>query len=103
MEVLFSKKIICKNCGRKFKGKKERKKRVYICSGYDNYGACTRIPIKEELLVELLKRRYSEQFNTSKENIQNVVKSIEVRGSMLFTINLVNDIPIIFGDNYIQY
>lgn len=35
---LFSGLIKCGRCGKNYKGKKYRKNKVYICSGYSNYG-----------------------------------------------------------------
>lgn len=103
MSVLFSRKIKCNHCGKNYKGKKERKRRVYICSSYDNFGKCKREVLTEEFLVDLLIRRYGEDFEMSKENIQNTVESICVEDKLTFTINLKNDKPIIFGDNFIHY
>ena len=103
-EVLFSRKIKCKHCGKNYKGKKERGRRIYICSSYDNgTGNCKREVLSEEDLVELLLRRYGKEFEITKENIQNTVENIIVEDKWTFTINLKNDKPIIFGDNFIQY
>lgn len=101
--VLFSRKIKCKHCGKNFKGKKERKRRVYICSSYDNTGNCKREVLSEEFLIDLLIRRYGKDFEVSKENIQSIVESIIVEDKLTFTISLKNDAPIIFGENFIQY
>lgn len=103
MSVLFSKLIKCANCGKNYKGKLERGKRVYVCSNYDNYGRCKREVLHEEELTELLKRRYGEDFETTKENIQRVVEYIEVKNKNVFTIHLKDDEPIILSENLIQF
>ena len=102
-EVLFSGKIKCKHCGKNFKGKKERTRRVYVCSTYDNYGKCKREVVHQSDLIELLLRRYGDDFELTKSNIQNTVEEIVVEDSWTFKINLKNDKPIIFGDNFIQF
>lgn len=103
MTVLFSRKIKCAHCGKNFKGKLQRKKRVYVCSQYDNFGKCRREVLSENILVELLIRRYGDNFEITKSNIQNIVEEIIVEDKLTFTIKLKNDKPIIFGNNFIQY
>lgn len=103
IDVLFSRKIKCSYCGKNYKSKKERNKRVYVCSSYDNYGKCKREVLHEDFLVELLVRRYGEEFKTTKENVQKTVEKIEVVDKWTFTIYLNNDKPIIFGDNFVQF
>lgn len=100
--VLFSKKIKCLNCGKNFKSKLERnKKRVYVCSNYDNYGKCKREIIHQDFILELLDKRFEKRL--SNEEIKEVVKSIEVKNKNEFVIHLENEEPIIFSSNYIQY
>lgn len=101
--TLFSKKIKCLHCGKNFKAKKEREKYKYLCSTYDNKGACKREVLHEEFLVDLLIRRYGENFEVSKQNIQNTVEKIEVEDKWTFTIYLKNDRPIIYGDDFVQF
>lgn len=101
--VLFSRKIKCLHCGKNFKGKLQRGKRVYLCSTYDNYGTCKRMVLKEDFLVELLQRRFGDDYDISKENIQESVEKIEVKENYLFTIHLKEGIPIEFEENYIQF
>lgn len=78
MAYLFSGLIVCKKCGKKFRGKKERGKRVYICSGYSNYGSefCKRNQINEEDLLYMLKMHFD---NTEVEP-KKYVKRVEVDG-----------------------
>lgn len=101
--ALFSRKIICLNCDGRFKGKLERGNRVYLCSNYDNYGNCKREVLHESLLIELLVRRYGKNFEVAKDNIQNTVIDIEVEHKWKFKINLKNDKPIIFDDDFVQF
>lgn len=103
MSILFSRKIKCLNCGKNYKAKRERQKISYVCGNYDNYGKCKREVIKQQFLIDLLQRRYGKDFEISKDNIQEIVESVEIKNKETFTINLQNDIPIIFGDNFIQY
>lgn len=107
---LFSRKIKCAHCGSNFKSKKERKRRVYICSKYDNYGKeyCQRNVIDENLIVELLEKRYDEIENEEYVNLTleekvDKVEEIYVKGKMEFKIYLKDGIPIEFSDNFIQY
>jgi hypothetical protein len=49
--------IKCMHCGKNYRGKKERGKQVYICSGYHNYGAthCPRNILREDYLIDLVR------------------------------------------------
>ena len=99
---LFYKKIVCIHCGGHFKSKKERGVRKYICSNYDNYGKCVRIPIKEESLLNVLKNRYENESDT--KQLISIVEKIIVEDETLYEIHFNNsDVPIIFSRNFIQY
>lgn len=98
---LFSKKIKCIHCGGNFKAKTERGKRKYICSTYDNYGKCKRIPIEEDFLKQVIKKRFGE--NITDEEIKNKVERIEVEDKLLFKIYLKDDQPIIYGRKHIIF
>lgn len=101
--ALFSKLIICGKCGKKHKFKKIRSKQnVYIDSTYDNKGKnyCERQLIHESLLIELLQMRFKKE-EIGQELISEKVDYIEVNGNNL-TINIKNEEPIIFSENYIQ-
>lgn len=78
MAYLFSGLIVCKKCGKKFRGKKERGKSVYVCSGYSNYGSdfCERNQINEDDLLYILERHFD---NTEIEP-KKCVKRVEVNG-----------------------
>lgn len=78
----FSGLIICLECGKRFRGKLERSKRIYICSGYSNYGKdfCERNQIEEADLIYLVEKHL---FITKKEvgegkTLRDYVKSIEL-------------------------
>lgn len=101
--ILFSRKIKCAHCNRNFKAKKERGNRVYVCSTYDNYGKCRREVMHQDELIYLLRKRYGEDFEITKENVQNTVEKIEVEDKWTFTIYLKNDRPIIYGDDFVQF
>lgn len=98
---LFSKKIKCLHCGGNFKARKDRNRRVYVCSRYDNYGECKRIPIEEDFLKNTINKRYD--FQLTDDEIKNKVERIEVEDKLLFTIYLKDDDPIVFGKNFIRY
>lgn len=101
--ALFSKKIKCVHCGGNFKSKMQRGKRIYICSRYDNHNDCTRVVIDEGFLIELLDKRFGNDL-TVEEKVHKV-GYVEVEEKYKFAINFkdVGEIPIIFGDNMIQY
>lgn len=105
--VLFSKKIQCTKCGKKFKSKKERNVRKYVCSTYDNYKKCERSIIKEDFILELLERRFGK---LSHEELSEKVikvkvhdkKKIENEDAFHLEIELKNDDPIILNYTYLQ-
>jgi len=101
--ALFSRKIECLNCGKNFKAKRESKRVVYCCSTYDNLGRehCERNAISEEDIVELVNKRFDRELSI--EEIEEVVEHIEIQNRWQFKIRIKNDIPIIFGDNFIQF
>lgn len=101
--ILFSRKIKCAHCNKNFKAKKERGNRVYVCSTYDNYGKCRREVMHQDELIYLLRKRYGEDFEITKENVQKTVEKIEVEDKWTFTIYLKNDRPIIYGDDFVQF
>jgi len=62
MGYLFSGKIKCLNCLQNYRGKMQRGKPVYICSGYHNKKSnCKRFLIREEDLIEMVNKRISIQ------------------------------------------
>lgn len=80
---LFSNLIKCERCGKNYKGKMYRQTRVYICSGYSNYGKSfcpTSGKIDEEDLLFLI----------GQDDIHNV--------KQIFVDNNVN-IKVIMNDN----
>ncbi len=99
--ILFSKKIKCKHCGGNFKSKKERGKRKYICSRYDNYGECRRVIIEEDFLIGVINKRYGKEL--SEKEIKSKVDYIEVEDKLLFTIYLTDMEPIVFSRHNIIY
>ena len=100
MAALFSKKIYCFHCEKRFKAKRERNKQKYLCSKYDNTGECVRIPIEEDFLKDLIFRRYGE---ISESEMRDIVDHIVIRDKLLLEIHFKNDKPIIMSENFIQY
>lgn len=110
---LFSKKIFCSQCRRKFKGKKEGGKNVYICSTYSNYGAdkCTRKRIEEDGLLEVVKKHIEiieielrRMGNTGKfeVDIKSYIKRID-RGEEWYTIYYSDGTKSEVTNNRIRY
>jgi len=89
---LYSGLIKCKLCGKNFRGKKERGKKCYICSGYHNYRNCKRIQLDEEDIDFVVKRHIP----------KSEVKLIEVHEDKIViyyengTQSLINSNQIIF-------
>lgn len=70
---IFSKKIHCMVCGKRYKSKIERGVRRYVCSNYDrgNYDECPkRMTIAEDYLINLITNRYGKL--TDSEIIEKV-------------------------------
>lgn len=98
--IIFSRKIKCSNCGKNFKAKKERGRRVYVDSSYDNYGKCKRNVFSQDYFTALVRHRYG---GISDAEIRERVKLVEIRDKDHFTIHFKDDSPIIFGENYIHF
>lgn len=60
---MLKKKIRCHHCGKFFKKKMERKKEVYICGGYANYGKdfCQYAPLAKEKLDYLISQHFQKR------------------------------------------
>jgi len=78
MTILFSGKLICQYCKKRMRGKLARKKRIYVCSSWSNYGkdACIQNKVEQDLLVECLSLRYGKIL--SKEDVELLVEKIIV-------------------------
>lgn len=100
LAYLFSGLILCKKCGKKFRGKKERGKNVYICSGYSNYGSdfCDRNQIHEDDLLYIVKNH----FHVKQINPKEYVKQVEVSGEEVY-IYYFDGSQSIFTPNKIIY
>lgn len=99
---LFSKLIRCKHCGGNFKFRKDRKKKVYICSKYDNYRSCIRIPIEEDFLKGLIQRRHRKEMED--DEIRSVVDYIEVEDKFLLEIHFSDgSAPVLLKERFVQY
>lgn len=94
---LFSKLIICKNCLKRYKAKKDRK-RFYVCSTYDNLGKdyCERGKVDQDYLLELLERRFERRL--TEDEIKKEVNQIVTNGKEI-VIYLENQQPIEIRDN----
>ena len=80
---LFRGLIKCLNCGKNYKTKIERKKPIYICSGFANYGKnfCSYNPITEEDLVYTITKHLELKNRKITKSLNEYVKVIEVKGN----------------------
>jgi hypothetical protein len=76
---LFTGIINCLNCSGKYRGKKMRDRKAYICSTHSKDSAhCRRYVIQEEYLIHVIKKHL--EINKIEGNdIINCVKKIEVK------------------------
>lgn len=79
---LFSGLIKCNNCGKNYKFKLQRKKPVYICSGFSNYGKqfCENFTIEEAEIIDVIKRHLLLQNKKVTKQLNEYVEKIEVMG-----------------------
>jgi uncharacterized Zn finger protein len=82
LSYLFSGLIKCKNCGKNYRYKLQRKKSTYICSGFSNYGKqfCKNLPIDEEEIINVIKRHFLFQNKKLIKPLNEYVDKIEVMG-----------------------
>jgi hypothetical protein len=75
--------VKCLNCNKNFKRKLERKKPVFVCSGYANYGKqfCAYNPISEEELILTISKHFAVLGRRIEGEIRDVVEKIEVKQS----------------------
>jgi hypothetical protein len=78
----FSGLIKCLSCGKNFKAKLERKKSVYICSGYANYSAsfCERFVIEEDKLIYIVTQHLKLKGRRIESSLREHINVIEVMG-----------------------
>jgi len=96
---LFKGKIKCKLCGKNYKVKKEKKRYIYICSGYTNQGKdfCSRRVISEHNLIFLCKGKTSAVTSVwIEENVKQIFvgenKQIEIEFKDGTTSCMLDDI-----------
>jgi hypothetical protein len=75
--------IKCLNCGKNYKTKTERKKPVYICSGFANYGKefCSYFPLQEEDLSYTVTKHLMLQNKRIESSLSEHVQVIEVKNT----------------------
>lgn len=100
---LFSGKIICCHCSKKFKAKKERSKSKYVCSSYDNKGECIRNSVEEDYLIELIGRRLISPI--TREVVEKYVDYIQIESAdpYLLEIHFYDQDSILFSKNGIRF
>lgn len=105
MTNLFSKKIICLRCKKRYKYKLEYGKPHYICAGYSNFGKqyCERQGISQIELVFLIEKHMDIQ-KIKKEDIsiRDYVDRIEKDGEE-FVIYYTDETETIVSNNRIKY
>ena len=99
-DILFSGKVVCKDCLKKHKSKKERGRRKYVCSTYDHSKGCNRNMVSQNQLLELLEMRYKRLL--TKKEIDQIVDYILVSENNI-EILLHNEKPIKLLENYAQF
>lgn len=112
LTYVFSKMIICPTCKRRFKGKIENGKRIYIDSTWSNYGKdkCTRKRIDENELIEKVNKHIEiTKINARREGrgeieltIQSFVDHIE-RDDYSYTIFYIDGSKTMVKDGHIIY
>jgi hypothetical protein len=71
--------IKCLECGKNYRGKKQRDKPVYICATHSRDSSkCIRIVLKEEELIYVVSKHVALQGNSIKGELSEYVKTIEV-------------------------
>lgn len=85
---LFKGLIICKQCGKKYNFKPDNGSKIYICSGYKNYGSsfCKRNIVREQDIVDLVTLHLAMPLKNiilSEEIIKEHIDRIEVNGQMI--------------------
>lgn len=98
---LFYKKIFCAHCLGSCKSKKERGVVKYVCSKYDNFGACERHAILESKLTHAINNRYRREL--SDEEIREAVTKVVIRSVNLFDIELKEGRAISYHRNGIVF
>ena len=78
MSYLFSSKIRCLDCGKNYRGKTERKNKLYICSTYTKSGKCYRFQIKENELLDVVDKHIN-LFNIITNDKLEYVREITVK------------------------
>lgn len=82
--------IKCVDCRKNYRGKKERDKKVYICSGYSNKQTeCKRYRLMEEELVYLISKHIEIKGKRAidEKDLVSYIKKIDVSGeNKSFTI-----------------
>lgn len=77
---LFSGQIKCMHCGKHYRGKADRSKKIYICSGYSNRTSdCERFKIEEEDIVYTIRKHFDILEKSIDKPVNEYVKEIQVR------------------------
>lgn len=99
----FRSKIICKNCGKKYRRKTEKGKFKFICGGYHNGNGCKeRIVINEEFIRGLINRRFQREL--SDEELIGILDYIEIESDLIMEIHFTDgSIPILLKGSFIQF
>jgi len=101
MPSLFNGKIKCARCNGAFKKKNERGTVRYICSNYDNYSKCIRIPIQEDFLVELIQKRLNREVD--RQLVEDYVELILVEETNLVEIFIKDQESILLSRTHLRF
>jgi hypothetical protein len=102
---LLNKLLKC-HCGSNFRFIKQRSKKCYVCSAYNNYKSHERNLIEENLIISFIKRYCQNEKIEYQENNQfmsSVINQINIDKNGDITINYQDGYQQIISDNFIQY
>lgn len=98
--ALFSGKIVCAKCGKKYKAKLARGKRIYVCSTYDNKGECERNKLDEEDVMNLIELRFGYVLDEEEVN-HHIIKVDSYEDKTIVYVK--NQKPIILTNSFAQF
>ena len=77
---LFSGKIKCMQCGKFYRGKSDRSKKIYICQGYSNGTTdCSRFKIVEDDLMYTITKHFEILGKKIEKSLSEYVNEIHVK------------------------
>ncbi|OPH61699.1 hypothetical protein BC351_00205 [Paenibacillus ferrarius] len=80
--------VKCLSCGKNYRSKMERKKQVFVCGGFANYGKdfCTYNPLQADELILTISKHFAVLGRRIEGEIKDLVDRIEVTPEKGYTI-----------------